>query len=136
MGSPKENGSFPRLGSDGAPKKAALETRVVEIPDRGVSVVLQKPPLGRILELQEKLQAMAKQAKEADQELDDFDTSVAVVAEILSEPEMSERELAEEVRGWSLEDWQLIQAEAVSLSGMGPGEEARAEETREEFQES
>lgn len=134
MSSPKDGG-FPRLGSDDAPKKVAFKTRVVEIPDRGVSVVLQKPPLGRILELQEKLETMAKRAKEAGQELDDFDTSVAVVAEILSEPRLSEEELAAEVRSWSLEDWQLMQAEAVALSGMGPGEEVRAEETREEFQE-
>lgn len=121
--SDKQNGNgLPRLGSTGAPSAKPGKTVTVELEERGVSVVLQKPKVKTIRTLEKKYSA---------EDADEFEGSVALVAEMLLEPEMSEEELAAEVDDWDLEDWLHLQKEASELAGMG--EEAR-EEARAEFQ--
>lgn len=87
--------------------------REVELVDMGASVVLQKPTVAALIELQE-----------AHKDLDDstltgqFHGAVALVAALLVEPDMGEEELRTQVEQMSPSDWDRLQDAAMQLSGM------------------
>lgn len=112
---------LPRLGSKEAAAEAALETKMVSIPDRGVTVVLRKPSVGAMLDLQ----------SSHDVESEDVDVqfgfSVALVASMLAEPEMDADALRKEVREWSFDDWRLLQSTALEFAGLGEESQRNAQ---------
>lgn len=116
-----DNGSLPRLGSPEASAKRAAKTKVVELPDRGASVVLAKPSLGLVLDVQKQIDKL--------EDDDGFESSVLVVSRMLDEPKMSEEQLRAEVLDWSMGDWQILQTAAMELAGLS--EEGRRSAERE-----
>lgn len=121
----QENG-LPRLGSAEAPKPD-LKTKVVAIPDRGVTIVLKKPSVGMIVAAQEELKLDTEDIREG------YMATVELVARMLVEPKMSVEELKAEVDDWSFSDWQVLQGAALELAGMREEDVLNA---RAEFRES
>jgi hypothetical protein len=119
---------LPRLGSADAKPSPSLTrpTHVVDIPERGVSLVLQKPSVRTIIDLQEDIDLSTEDVRKA------YGSTVKLVALMLVDPEMPEDDLRAEVDEWSLGDWQILQREALDLAGIG--EEAERQR-RAEFPE-
>lgn len=124
--SPSKNGegAFPRLGESHTAKQ---KTKEVTIPDLGATVLLRKPSVGTIIAIQPRVEEAGEDTQKA------FESSVALVAEMLVEPDWSEKQLREAVEDWAFSDWQALQTAAMELAGMS--EEAQRK-SREEFPDS
>lgn len=118
-----QNNGLPRLGSSEA-GKPSVETKVVTIPDREVTVVLRKPSVGMIIDAQGSLNPESTDVREG------YQSTIGLVAEMMVEPEMTVDELKAEVDEWSFSDWQVLQEAALELAGL---REEDAEKAREKF---
>lgn len=121
---PSGNNNLPRLGSPDA-GKPSFKTETVAIPDRGATIVLRKPSVGMILDVQEELDSEDTSVRES------YSATVSLVAEMLVEPKMSEDELRAEVDEWSFADWQILQGAALKLAGL---REEDVRQARADFQ--
>lgn len=100
---------LPRLEPGQKPERKTAE---VELPDLGVSVLLERPTAGAVIEVQKGLAAA---------DADEFAHLVGLTALCLAEPVMDAAALKTAVEEWSPEDWTLLQAAALDLCGIGGG---------------
>lgn len=101
---------LPRLGSAKA-NSHQPQTREVELPDRGVSLLLKRPTVETVLDLQDQI-SDEETAREG------FRGGVALIARMLVEPAMSEEDFRKEAESWAYSDWELLQDVAMEFAGM------------------
>ena len=100
--------ALPVLGSAAAPKRRARPAKVnVDLPGRGVRVVLQPKP---IEEMDDLLDEVAQ--------LDGQEAELKAVSELMVDPKMTVEQLRKEIQGWDYADWVRLRAAASRLSGL------------------
>lgn len=114
------NGSkaLPRLGAAKTPR-AKRRTEVVELPDRGVSVLIGSLDIETFLDVQDSM-------PEGEGVRERFEQSIELVAKMLIEPKLDPEALRAEVVTWSASDWMILQNAAIALAGFGEGVAASA----------
>lgn len=105
-GQAKGKSELPRLGSKETVERPTLE---IDIPDQGVSVLLRKPSVEAMVELQEQQQGG---------NIMGFASAISLIALMLEDPDLNEEQLREAVEPWSFGDWLVLQEAALRLSGM------------------
>ena len=115
---PVSSSGLPRLGSG---HTVARKIKEVELTDAGASLLLSKPSVAAILEIQEKVDFDKATMREM------YVGTVGLIASMLVDPKLSEGELRGHTDELSFADWQHLQNEALELAGMGEQARQQAE---------
>lgn len=112
---------LPRLGQVAFTSR----TQEVELGDAGASLLLKKPSVSAILDMQDTTDLDSGNMREM------YGATVGLITRMLVEPELTEPELRDLTDQLSFADWQHLQEQALELAGLG--EETR-QRTAGEFQ--
>lgn len=117
------SGSKPRLPRLEPGVKFTVKRTEIELEDAGASVVLQKPSVRAVLDMQEQAGDMENATVK-----ETYGSMVGLVAAMLVEPSINAEEFRQVADELTFSDWQHLQEKALELAGLGEETRRQADE--------